>query len=328
MRKKIALSFAVLFGILLVIFLLGPRVTIDKTIKNRQVPRDPNKLEAYLTQSESRFKDIRPNTEKKIIWADPTKKQQTPLSIVYVHGFSATRQETAPLSDRLAKSLGANLYYTRLAGHGRTGAALAKRASVNRWINDMVEAYQIGTAIGKKVIVIAGSTGATLATWLATEFDSQHVLGYVFISPNFAPRKKTARILLLPWGEAIATAIVGPYRGWKPQSKLNAKYWTYRYPTKALLPMMGLIKMTDAINMRDFRTPLLIIYSPKDKIISAKRIEEVFPTIGAKTKKLLPFNESQDRGHHVLAGDAISPKSTDAVLQHIQHFVTPLLPKP
>ncbi|MDD4273595.1 MAG: hypothetical protein PHG14_07705 [Desulfobacter postgatei] len=38
---------------------------------------------------------------------------------VYIHGFSATRKETAPLSDLVAKTLNANLFYTRLSGHGR-----------------------------------------------------------------------------------------------------------------------------------------------------------------------------------------------------------------
>jgi hypothetical protein len=38
-----------------------------------------------------------PGAEKKIIWAGEA-AQKTPLSIVYLHGFSATRQERAPQS--------------------------------------------------------------------------------------------------------------------------------------------------------------------------------------------------------------------------------------
>jgi esterase/lipase len=59
------------------------------------------------------------------VWANPD-KTKTPCAIVYLHGFSATRQETAPLSDLVAAQLGAYLYYTRLAGHGRGGEAMAE----------------------------------------------------------------------------------------------------------------------------------------------------------------------------------------------------------
>ena len=58
--------------------------------------------------------------------------------------------------------LGANLFYTRLTGHGQDGAAMAE-GSVNAWINDYAEAMAIGRAIGDKVVVIGTSTGASLA---------------------------------------------------------------------------------------------------------------------------------------------------------------------
>ena len=55
-----------------------------------------------------------------------------------------------PLPDKVAAALGANLFYTRLTGHGQDGAAMAE-GSVNAWINDYAEAMAIGRAIGGKV---------------------------------------------------------------------------------------------------------------------------------------------------------------------------------
>ena len=88
----------------IILFLAGPRVPAETTIHPVNLPDD---LEGYLKASEARFTDIVPNTEKTIIWANPAQKQKTPVSIIYLHGFSATRQETAPLSDMVAQQLGA-----------------------------------------------------------------------------------------------------------------------------------------------------------------------------------------------------------------------------
>ncbi|MER9564784.1 hypothetical protein NKI85_22425 [Mesorhizobium sp. M0571] len=97
---------------------------------------------------------IRDGLDKEIIWADPMIHAKTPLAIVYIHGFSASKGEVRPLPDEVADQLDANLFYTRLTGHGQDGAAIAQ-GSVNAWINDYEEALAIGRAIGDKVIVIA-----------------------------------------------------------------------------------------------------------------------------------------------------------------------------
>ena len=60
-------------------------------------------------------------------------RRQTELALVYLHGFSASRQETAPLSEDLARQLGANLFVTRLSGHGRSPQAMGE-PSVRDWL--------------------------------------------------------------------------------------------------------------------------------------------------------------------------------------------------
>jgi alpha-beta hydrolase superfamily lysophospholipase len=157
MNKVLALG--LLLAALSAVFFAGPQVALSTQLRSLQLPAD---LDQYLAASEARYPDITANTEKIIIWAYPDKRK-TALSVIYPQGFSATRQETAPLSDEIAKQLGANLFYTRLTGHGRSGAAMAE-ASVNDWLNDSQEALQIGAQLGEHVVVIATSTGATLAT--------------------------------------------------------------------------------------------------------------------------------------------------------------------
>ena len=83
-------------------------------------PVIPADIESYLAESEQRAgagAPLIPGTEKRIRWS--AGREPTDYAIVYLHGFSATRQELAPMLDRLADALGANLFETRLAGHGR-----------------------------------------------------------------------------------------------------------------------------------------------------------------------------------------------------------------
>ncbi len=83
---------------------------------------DRNDIDTWLTMREADVKGVRAGCAKQIVWADGVRK--TPISVVYVHGFSATGAEVRPLPDLLAKALGANLYFTRLKGHGQDGIAL------------------------------------------------------------------------------------------------------------------------------------------------------------------------------------------------------------
>jgi esterase/lipase len=317
--KKIALGFVIVVGILIIIFLVGPRPPIDTQLKTITLPDD---LDQYLAQSEAQFTDIVPGTEKTIIWANAA-KTKTPLAIVYLHGYSATRQETAPLSDELAAQLGANLYYARLAGHGRTGAAMTE-ATVNDWFNDTMEALEIGKRLGDKVIVIGTSTGGTLATWLAEQPNTEAVLAYVLISPNFGPRDPNSEILTLPWAPQFTPLLLGPEYSWTPANALQDKYWTHKYPSTALVTMMGLVKYVRESNFASITKPMLVIYSPNDQVVNPQEIERRYAQIGSETKNLVPIAESGNPENHVLAGDIRAPNNTQNVEKLILDFVTPL----
>ena len=59
--------------------------------------------------------------------------------------------------------------------------------TVNDWLNDTWEAYQIGQQLGERVIVIGVSTGGTAATWLATQPETSSLMATVLISPTMHP---------------------------------------------------------------------------------------------------------------------------------------------
>lgn len=285
----------------------------------RQSPRLPQDLDRYLAEQEHRFDDLVPGTQKKIVWArEPG--VQTELALVYVHGFSASRQETAPLAEVVAEQLQANLYYTRLTGHGRSGAAMLA-GSVNAWLDDTYTAYEIGRRLGRKVVMMGVSTGATALTWLATRPDVEGLRACVLISPNFAPADWTANILTWPGGLWLAERIIGKERCWQAENDLHEHYWTTRYPTAALVPMMRLVKGVRSLDLGRISIPVQVIYAPGDQVVNPRAVVKTFAAIGTPRKALVPFTRSEDPSQHLLAGDVLSPGTTVEVATIISAFI-------
>lgn len=290
-------------------FLLGPRPPSDTTIEF-----DPSTLsddlDAYLTASEAEFDDLRSGNQKQIVWAYPASRARTPLAIIYVHGFSASPGELRPLPDLVARKLGANLYYARLSGHGRSGDAM-RDGSVHAWVNDFAEATAIGRRLGERVIVMATSTGASLATWAATQPElMRDVAGLVQFSPNYGVQAAGSSLLTMPWAKQMVQLIIGERRAFEPTNQLHAQYWTSEYPSLALLPMASLVKLADKADAGDITIPSLFVYSPLDRIIRPDLIKAKAAAWGAPTS-IIEVSDADDPNHHVIAGDALSPSTTE-----------------
>jgi esterase/lipase len=314
MKKRY--GFICLIILLLLIGILGPRVNTMISLDTISLPSD---LDLYLIASESEFDDITEGTEKKIVWAKEA-NQKTSISVVSFHGFSATRQELSPLADIVAKSLNANLFYTRLAGHGRGSAGMIQ-GSVNKWANDANEAIEIGNRIGDKVILIGTSTGSTLATWLALQEKGKNISAIILMSPNYYSAESNIKLVLLPWGKKIAEAMIGKVRHWEPRNPLHEKYWANDYSTATILPMVGLVDIVDKADLNNIEVPTLMIYSSKDKVISVPSLEDTFERLGSSNKQLIEFNETEDPDFHALAGDLLSPSSTNDLASQIILFI-------
>ena len=154
------------------------------SINSAQAEVDLAELEHQLLSSESQVPNLVDGTEKEIEWFQG-KRQKTTYSIVYIHGFSATRKEISPIPEALAKKLEANIFFTRLRGHGRDGDAMLD-GNIEAWLEDTQLAYEIGRKIGHKVIVMGTSTGATLTTWLSAQSFAEDLFANIIVSPNFA----------------------------------------------------------------------------------------------------------------------------------------------
>ena len=260
-----------------------------------------------------------PGTEKRLLWAGAP-GERTEYAVVFVHGFSASRQELAPVPERVAAALGANLFETRLSGHGFSENPL-RGVRAEQWLDDGAEALAVAARLGDKPVVIGSSTGATLALALAGHADFKRIHTLVLMSPNHGPRNPDSVWLTRPFGALIARAAIGEYRSFSAANEAQARYWSTRYPTAALVEMMRLVERANE-RVREAAVPrALLIYSPEDRVVAVERLLAAFETLPAAVKEADARTATTDPGRHVLAGDILSPETTPALVKRIADFV-------
>lgn len=295
-----------------VLVLMGPRL---KTVNQlTSAPKLPEDLDAYFAESESKVPRLRPGTEKKIIWADKSHRK-TQYSVVYLHGFSASRGELSPVVENVASTLSANAFFTRFRGHGQTGDELGK-ATPEQWLEDGVEALEVGKRIGEKVIVVGMSTGGLVATWLAVL--KQPMDSLILVSPNFALKDRRTQILFWPWGIQLGKLIAGSERSWEPKNPLQDQFWTHRYPLESLMPLLTLSRDLRKQDLSAIETPVLTLYTPHDERIDVELVQEYFKRFGSPKKEIHSIEQGRE---HVLAGNAVSPENNKLVEEKILAFL-------
>jgi len=298
------------------LYFFAPREGVDLEISFQDSDLGDD-LDIWLQEREAGYPDIVPGVAKRIFWAGAA-GEKTPLAVIYVHGFSATSEEIRPVPDEVAKALGANLFFTRLAGHGRGSAAMAEPVAGD-WIEDMAEAMAIGRRLGNRVLVISTSTGATLAAVAATDpVLSRDMAGVVLISPNFRVNSPAAVILDLPFARWWGPVLAGADRSFPPLNAGQATYWTTSYPTKALFAMAALSRLARGLEYGAAKMPALFLYSAEDKVIDPAAIAPVIAAWGGPvTQEMRRMQAGDDPYSHVIAGEIMSPGQTDPVIAAI-----------
>ncbi|MFK7922860.1 MAG: alpha/beta hydrolase, partial [Bacteroidia bacterium] len=99
MKKKYILLGLVALIIAVVAFGPRPKYTAIKAEK-ATISTALADLEGFVAQRESRVENIKPDNESRFYWADSVRK--TPYAIVYLHGFSASPMEGAPIHREIA----------------------------------------------------------------------------------------------------------------------------------------------------------------------------------------------------------------------------------
>jgi esterase/lipase len=322
---KIFLSSVLALAIVLaILYFIGPKPS--KPIYATKLPKVPalNSLTNYVALQEAKYK-VKPGNEAEIVWADSAKQEQTDYAIVYLHGFSASKEEGNPAYSYLAKSLKANMYLARLADHGLDTIAPMEYFTADRLWESGKQAFAIGKKLGRKVILVGTSTGGSLALQLAATYPEVNSL--VLMSPNIAINDSKAWLLNNPWGLQIARQVTGGReRQVDGKSPLYKKFWYTNYRLESVVQLEEMLESSmNASLFKKVKQPVLMLYYYKneieqDPVVRVDAMLKMFDELGTpkkdKQKVALP-----NTGNHVI-GSAITSKDVKGVERAMDEFIS------
>jgi len=319
--------FGIILLVLIIVYFLGPQPSTPKFAKDLPVvPIEASALEQYVSNIEAKHK-LKPDNEARILWLNDSLKLQTEYAVVYLHGFSASQEEGDPVHKEFAKKFGCNLFLARLAEHGVDTTEPLLNFTADKIWNSAKQAYAIGKKLGKKIILMATSTGGTLALKLAAEYPD--IAGLILLSPNIAINDPNAWLLNNHWGLQIAKLVKGKYNTAEDTTAVYAQYWNNKYRMEATVQLEELLETTmKESTFKKVTQPTLLLYYYKDedhqdKVVKVSAMKRMFTQLGTaenlKKQVALP-----NTGNHVL-GSPIKSKDVASVQVECEKFAADIL---
>jgi pimeloyl-ACP methyl ester carboxylesterase len=302
----------VLWLILLAIVLLyclGPTPRIPNLSPELPaVPADPAAAAAWLDAKEAGL-PVRPDNQARVLWAGAPGARSRRV-LVYLHGYSASWRECAPVLTGLAQRCGANLLLTRLRSHGlETAEPLLDLDAQQLW-DDAKEALALALSLGDEVVLAATSSGAPLALQLAALHPGK-VHGLLLYSANIRIRQPGSRLMTWPWGLQVAQLVKGGrYNHWDGGPEAS-KYWYMRQRLEGAVQLQALLDA--CVKPADFARVSCPVYSAvyyqdeahSDPTIRVWAVEWMMACLGtpAGKRRFQAFPKAQD---HVICCDLMS----------------------
>ncbi|HMX40034.1 MAG TPA: alpha/beta fold hydrolase [Saprospiraceae bacterium] len=316
MRKVLIwLSKATLFALafLLALYLLGPRPAVPVFAK-KDYPEAASlaELEAAIQRREAAEPGIKPDCGAKIVWADTSRRVKTPIALLYLHGFGASRQEAAPLPEDLARHFGCNLYLARMDEHGvDEGDANLCELSADSYAESAEEALSVAQQLGDSVVILGTSGGGALGLFLAARHPE--VKGLVTWSPAVRLFRRSAALLPGPWSVQLARLITGhDHNEWAFRKPIEQpKYWTNHQCWEGVVQFAVFLKyaMTPA-TFAAIRCPVFVGYyyedeEHQDKAVSVAAMREMLAQLSTPSgqKREVNFPNARD---HVISSAILS----------------------
>ena len=305
--------FKSLLGVLLltvIIFIMGP--TVDAPVIYKPLPElsiDLNDLPQWVKEQNEAFPNIKPGNESELIYADSI-PQKTAYAIVYLHGFSGSTADGAPVHKEVAKALGANIYLPRLYDHGLDTQEGLANYNGEKSLDSAREALAVGKLLGEKVILMGTSTGCTLALALAAQHPELAAL--VLYAPNIRINHPLDFVATLPWGLQIIRQVEGgEYHHVKNSIPEKAQFWTMRYRLEAVVHMQKLLET--AMVPETFAKVTVPVFSgfyykneqEQDPTVSVAAMKQMFKELGTpnELKEEMAFHTT---GAHEIASELVS----------------------
>lgn len=318
-RLLLFLALALVLGAVL---LLGPRPFLGP------VPELPPEWEAMnleqlpteLERREAAIPGLREDAKKLVVWAHPDRPTLTRWVLVFFHGYAASRREFDPAPRLIAQRLGANLFYTRFAGHGFHGPDGHRGVTAQEWLKDCAEALAIARRLGQRVAILGSSTGASLALWAAVQ-PPWPVDALILVSPNFGPRDPRAGLLNWPWAHLLVRLVLGEYRTFPAHNSRHGEAWDLTHHSDSLLAMAAVVEAARTVDPAAVRIPVLLVYHPEDPAVDTQLALRLFQTWASPLKELRQSALSPPNNTHVLAGDLLSPDGTQPLVEWVVDFL-------
>ncbi len=309
--------------------LAGPRpapLRLDPTLPS--LPEGAGGAAAWLAQKEAGF-TLKPDNQARILWAG-AQGEAAATCLVYLHGFSASWREGAPVSVDTARRYGANLLQTRLRCHGLQDLEpLLNMKAVELW-DDAKESLVLGHALGRHVVLMATSSGAPLALALAA-LHPDLVRGLILYSPNIRIRGFATESLTWPWGLQLARlAKGGLYNDWEGQGDTN-RYWYNRQRLEGAVQLQVLLEaacppeLLAKVTCPVYAAAYYKDETHQDPTVDVAAIRRMMGRLGTPTA-LRRYQEFPEAGSHVIACDLLSrdwegvEKGTWGFLERVMNF--------
>ena len=322
--KKILIAIVVLIAV----YFLGPHPdapTLPGPSWN-DIPKDPKAISTYLKAKEAANRNLKPDNEGQIIWADSANPQKTKTVVLYVHGFSASPMEGNPLHKAVAKALKANLVLARVEDHGEfpTDSTMAK-ATADKFYQSVENYYALAKNLGDEVIVLGTSFGGAMSLVLATKHPEMKAL--MLYGPCIAIKDPTAPLVDNPWGLQLARAVMrSDFRDIPSVSSGHKSFWSLHYRLEGVVAIQNFLthEMTDE-TFAQVKVPVFLGYyyqdeEHQDNVVSVQAMRDMFPKLGSKVKKEQAFPLS---GYHVITSDILG-KRVDLPIKASIEFINKL----
>lgn len=317
MKKIIFASLSLILFLVVFSYSNYERIDYESVHKISLVDSDIERAIIDYSASESNF-NLKDDVAKGIYWSR-RKPSEKPFfySICYLHGFSASRKELSPIIEMVGDSLGAPVVFTRLEGHGLKDYKGMAKASISGWYRDAKECFDMASKVGEKVVLIGTSTGATLATLLASHYKEPYKM--IFLSPNFKLKSKAFPLLSGTFGRILGRVVVGKEREIPHIYNEDFRYyWTTRYSSKVLSTLADLMRNLDYRDFIKIKAPLLIVSSRHDKIVDLKEIKKY---ANANRPGPTLWENREELKNHNLAGDIVDPSNNQLLVEIISNYI-------
>jgi len=320
-------KFLIFLVVLAIIYLLGPRWPIPVLNNDALSITTLNieNIEEYVNDKEAAVKNMKPNNQAEIVWANDSIKTKTKYSFVYLPGFGASKAEGEPLHREIAKRYGMNLYLARLEKQGIVEKEPFLDLKEDKLVESAKEAIRIGKTLGEKVIIVSTSTGGTLAFYLAAK--DPDIASIIAYSPNVELADPMSDLLTGPWGLRLArTFLWSNYRGFEANDTIK-KWWINEYRIEGLVTLKSLLihTMTDDI-FKAITQPVYMSYyykneEEKDKIISIPRVKETFELLQTPADKKRLVALPNVSGHCMASGFYSNEEQLNVVRKETFDFI-------